>query len=63
MSKKISTLDYLKLEGIEGAWSVVQHCDVSTEAEMNGSEIQLCVSNSKGANWHSEFRYVSRIDC
>ena len=35
----------------------MQHCDVSTEAEINGSEIQLCVSHSKGANWHSEFRY------
>ena len=57
MSENTRNLVYLPVEGVEGSWCVVQHCGVSTETEICGSEIKLIVSRSKGANWHSEFRY------
>jgi hypothetical protein len=57
MSNQTSNIDYLKIEGIAGSWCVVEHCGVSTKAEIKESEIRLSVSNAKGANWHSELRY------
>ncbi|WFB37586.1 carbohydrate binding domain-containing protein [Kiritimatiellota bacterium B12222] len=57
MNEKVSHVKYSEIENLSGAWSIVEHCEVSTQADIKDNEIKLIVSNAKGAHWHSELRY------